>query len=344
MNTQTQDVIAEMTNTKQPKKVTLNDTICVGCNGCGNCCMNTQMKLNAFDIYNIAKKVGMKKTSEHMTFYFGDNSKLPIIGLFSSDETGMCPYLEATNDGDYKCVLEECKPSTCTHPFVAIGTMFSNNEFTFVPLDQTVPAFDVDKYLKDYDINKSAFYYLDERNNACPSTCKKNVLVSEYMSDRIKYDKEHALASIVSMLISKYVNVYELTRLLYLADNSKENKNIKSFLGQMSSYDKVTRTMFIDAYLYTDIDSDKSFVEQTVEHIKYLEKKKYPVLRLLYKYFYVVFDPGHVTLESILNTEDVKLAQERFDNYFASNIEQIKERFYNEMIIGMTKEMKELNL
>lgn len=344
MNEEAKSIIAEMTSSTNPREVSLNDTILVGCNGCGNCCMNAQMRLNAFDIYNIVKKVGMKKASDHMAFYFGDNSHLPIIGLFASKETNMCPYLQATNDGDYKCILEDSKPSTCTHPFVAIGTKFTQSEFNFVPLDQKVQSFDIEQYLKDYDISKNIFYYVEDRSNQCPSTCKKNVLVSDYMSDRIKYSREHNLAIITSMLLSKYIKVNELTRLLYLADNSKENKHIKSFLGEMSSYDKITRSMFIDAYLYTDIESSKSFEEQTIEHIKYLEKKKYPVLRLLYKYFYVVFDPGHVTLESILNTDDIDLAQERFDNYFASNVEQIKDRFYNQMIVEMAKEMKELNL
>jgi len=344
MSEQEKSFIAEVANSTNLREVSLNDTILVGCDGCGSCCMNAQMQLNAFDMYNIAKKVGMEKALDSMELYFGDGSHLPIIGLFASKETNMCPYLQATNDGDYKCILEDNKPSTCTHPFVAMGIKFAQKEFDFVPLDQKVQPFDIEQYLKDHDTSKNMFYYIEDRSNKCPSTCKKNVLVSDYMSDRIKCNREYNLAIITSMLINRYIRVGELTRLLYLADNSKNNKNISSFLSGVSSSDKVIRSMFADAYFYTDIESSKSFEEQTIEHIKYLEEKKYPALRMLYKYFYIVFDPSHTILENILNTDDIDLAQERFDNYFASNIEQIKDRFYNQAVTGMAKEKKELNL
>lgn len=344
MSEQEKSFIAEVANSTNLREVSLNDTILVGCDGCGSCCMNAQIQLNAFDMYNIAKKVGMEKALDPMELYFGDNSHLPIIGLFASKETNMCPYLKATNDGDYQCILEDNKPSTCTHPFIALGTKFTQKEFDFVPLDQKVQPFDIEQYLKEHDTSKNMFYYIKDRSDKCPSTCKKDVLVSDYMSDRIKYNREHNLAIITSMLINRYIRVGELTRLLYLADNSKNNKNISSFLSGVSSSDKVIRSMFGDAYFYTDIESSKSFEEQTIEHIKYLEEKKYPALRMLYKYFYIVFDPSHTILENILNTDDIDLAQERFDNYFASNIEQIQDRFYNQAVTGMAKEKKELNL
>lgn len=107
MNEQGKSIIAEMTSSTNPREVSLNDTILVGCNGCGNCCMNAHM----------------------------------------------CPYLQATNEGDYKCILEDSKPSTCTHPFVAIGTKFTQSEFDFVPLDQNERTKFIRKE-KDYDTNR----------------------------------------------------------------------------------------------------------------------------------------------------------------------------------------------
>lgn len=345
MSDSTISFIAEMTKSKHPKEVQLTDTICVGCDNCGSCCINTEMKLTALDIYRIAKKVGIKTLTKELTFYFGDRSHLPIVGLFSSKRTSLCPFLKDTNDGDYQCSLGDAKPITCTHPFVAVGTAFNGKEFGFVPFDETVPKFDIDKYLQDYNISHNALYFIHERNDSCKAKNKKDMLVSDYLSERIKYDKEQSVASIISMLICKYVNVYELTRLLYLSEHSTVNKQeLKSFFGEVSSYEKITRSLFSDIYFYTDIDSDESFMEQSIKHIHYLENKKYPLLRLLYKYFLVVFDPGKVTLQEILNTDDFDLAQERFDNYFSSNIEAIKMRFYRDMLPNMTKEMKDLKI
>ena len=340
-----QQFVAEMSNTKTPKEVKSTDVIHVGCDNCGSCCIDTTMKLSAFDIYRIAKKTGMKETADNMTFYFGDISHLPIIGLFASENNHMCPYLKATNSGDYECVLGDDKPSACTHPFIALGIMFNQQEFNFVPLDQQVPKMDIEKFLSDHDIDKTLKYYLTERSCACHASNKKDMTVMEYMQYRKKYDREQNLSTLVSMLINRYIDVYKFTRLLYLADHSSVNeKSMKSLFGELSSYDKITRAMFSDAYLYTDIDSDKSFEEQTIAHIHYLEDKKYPLLRLLYKYLFRVFDPSNVFLNEILETDDVELAQERFDNYFSSNLENIKKHFYTDMMPNMVKEMKEMNI
>lgn len=342
--------ISNIASSKKPKLVKIDDTIKVGCGHCGSCCMHTSLRLSAFDIYRIATKVGEKEALKHTTFYFGENTHLPIIGLFTSKESGMCPYLTDNNNGDYICTLEDVKPSTCIHPFVAVGMEFKKSEFDFVPFDQEVKKFDIDEYLKDHDISNNRLYYLEDRNANCPSKSKKEMLVSEYLSDRMKYDVENNLAVIVSMLLSKYIEVHKFTQLLYLSEHSSINdKDIQGLfkLIDAGSYQKIVKTLFIDSYLYTDVHSSKSFIEQTIEHIHHLENFKYPILRVLYRYFYKVFDPSFVILDGILETEDDDLAQERFDNYFSAHIKEINQRFHESMepmfheIKGIEKEEKE---
>lgn len=346
MNTE-QSIISDITNSKSPKAVKINDTIKVGCGNCGNCCMGTSTRLSAFDIYRIANKVGEEEVLKHATFYFGETSHLPIIGLFSSEQSSMCPYLIDNNNGDYICTLEDVKPLTCIHPFVAIGTKFAKGEFNFVPFDQEVKKIDIDEYLKEHSISNSILYYLEDHNAHCPSKVKKEMLVSEYLSDRIKYDTENNLATIVSMLLSKYVEVDKFTRLLYLSEHSSiKNKGLQNLFKpiDMDSYDRIVRSIFTDSYLYTNIHSSKSFIEQTIEHIHYLEGFKYPMLRILYKYLYKVFDPSFVIMDEILKTDDDELAQERFDNYFSAHAQEIEQRFYDSMehmleeIKGLRKE------
>ena len=337
-------IVTQITNTTSIKQVALNDKVCVGCNNCGSCCMNTAIKLSALDIYRMAQVLDKQTIVDNVTFYFGENSHLPIVGILSNERSGLCPLLKANNEGDYVCILGDNKPLTCVHPFVAIGIELQNNEFDFIPFDQEVPKFDIDKYIQDCDVTKSILYFLEERNQECSSKCKKEKLVSEYLSDRIKYDKEQNLANIAAMLISRYVNVYEFTRILYLSEHSKANVKDMGFLfeDKISSYDKIIRSIFLDAYFYTDVE--KPFIEQTIEHIHYLEDKKYPLLRILYKYFYKVLDPGRVTLQSILNTEDEELAQERFDNFFMKNSDAIQNRLCSYMILNMMKEVEQLNI
>ena len=52
-----QDVIRSMTNADDIVQVTLDDKICVGCNHCGNCCINTQVRLTAYDLYQIVTTI-----------------------------------------------------------------------------------------------------------------------------------------------------------------------------------------------------------------------------------------------------------------------------------------------
>lgn len=343
MNTE-ESIISGITSSKSPKKVNIDDTIEVGCGNCGNCCMNTSVRLSAFDIYRIANKVGEEEALKHTTFYFGENSHLPIIGLPSSEQTHICPYLIDNNNGDYICTLEDAKPLTCIHPFVAIGTKFGKDEFDFVPFDQEVEKIDIDRYLKEHNISNNCLYYLEDHNVNCPSKVKKEMLVSEYLSDRMKYDTENNLANIVLMLLSRYIEIDKFTRLLYLSENSSvKNDKLQDLFEpiDMDSYQKITKSIFADAYLYADIHSPKSFTEQTIEHIHYLEDLKYPTLRILYKYLYNVFDPSFVILDEILKTDDDKLAQERFDNYCSVHIQEINQRFHKNMKV-MSEEVRDI--
>jgi uncharacterized pyridoxamine 5'-phosphate oxidase family protein len=326
-----------------PKKVTLKDTISVGCNGCGDCCISSQFRTNAFDIYRLAKVLGKDKTMDALDLYFGEKSGMPTVSLETNVKNTfgkqLCKFSTMNKNGDCVCSLGEYMPVICSHPFIAIAICF-DDVFNFVPLDQEVPKINIDDYLAKHSIENEHLYFLDENNSKCHSTCKKNITVEQYLSKRIKYNKEICLANICEMLLMKYIKVDEFMKIIYLADHSKLNQEDDALLDKFN-YNDIEIALFGSAYFYTDVDSKTSFVEQTLKHIKHLEEKKYPVLRLLYKYLYRVYDPSMVIMKDILREKDINLAQDRFDNYFKNHYDEIAYRIHNDLLINLPKEAEQ---
>lgn len=340
-----QDVIRNVTNTDDIVKVTLDDKICVGCNHCGNCCINTQVRLTAYDLYQMNHKFKVQEILDKVTLYFGDESHLPLVGLFSSEESGLCPFLQSDLNGDFQCILEDKQPSTCFHPFVAIATQFEGKEFSLVPFDEEVQPFDIEAYLNDNSIENSTLYYLKDRNNSCKSNCKSDITVREYLSPRLGDQNERNLAMVIPMLYLKYFDIHMLTKILHLSENSKVNGPFDDLFKGDSKLSQITKNLFTEAYFYMDDPSEeeKPFLEQTIDQIHRLETKILPKYRILYKYLLKVFRaPDEDEFDKIIAEENYTTAQKMFDKYFMDNIDEIKERFAVDMMPNMTRELKNL--
>ena len=331
--------LSNITHTEEFKKVSMSDKIKVGCNHCGNCCMSSQTRVNAFDIYNISKALGKKKI-EGLELSFSNVAYIPMATLTPIKVNGRskCAYLKANNNGDFECILGDNKPTECTHNFLAVATCMENI-CNFVPLGQEVPKEDVDKVIDMIDINKSQFYYLPGLHS---KACKVNneVTVSDYLDSCIKHHKENALANFIPVLLNKYVKLEELIKIIALSENSSVNNDKTMDLSTALNYEKISKTIFINTYFYFDTDSKESFLDQTIKHIKYLEEKKYPVLRLLYESLLELYNFDSNTLNTMMNS-DLEKAQKMFDEHFIKHREDIKNKFFNEiafkMFMGMNK-------
>lgn len=338
------DVIKDMTNSTDIQEVELDDTISVGCDHCGSCCMNSQVRLTAYDLDRMANVYDVKDIVDDITLYYGDNSHLPIVGLFSSEQSGLCPYLQSDLNGDFQCTLGEYKPSICCHPFVAIATQLDHEAFEFVPFDEEVEDFNIEEFLEHNRIGNNKLYYIKERSDACKSKCKKEVTVRDYISPKFKDEDARNLAALVPMLYSKYFDVKIMTKILHLAENSKVNGPLDDLFKGDSKLSQLSKTLFTEAYFYME-DPDKckcSFYEQTMKQIHKLEHKLLPKYRILYKYLLKVFgEPDQEEFNNIMNEDDYNVAQKMFDKYFYDHLEEIKDLFFKEMIPNMTRELKE---
>lgn len=341
-----EEAVKSISHSNNISQVDLDDVICVGCNHCGSCCMNTQTRLNAYDIYQINKIIpSTREIIDNLTLYYGDETGLPIIGLFSSKESGLCPYLQSDINGDFQCILGDKKPSVCFHPFVAIATKFKKREFDFVPFDEKVPSLDIESYLKDNRIENNTLYYIEDGNNACKADCKSEMTVREYLSGRLADQDERNLATIIPMLFCKYFDVNKLMKILRLAENSAINSIIDDVLKNDKKLGKISKNLFYEAYFYADDprEEKESFLEQTIKQIHRLEETVLPRYRILYKYLINVFEtPDKDAFDDIIEEEDYDASQKMFDKYFTEHTDEIKELFVLDMLPNMARELEML--
>ena len=334
-----EDLLKDTLGDKDIDIVTLTDKIEVGCDNCGDCCMNSQTRLNAFDVYNILKHKSVKDLMQNIIMYYGDSSGLPLIMI--EDRTATCPFLHANNNGDFVCELGEDKPMICNAPFVAIITKIDNNTknkenmFTTIPFDTEIEPIDIKQYLENCRITNNDLVYMRGRNCKTCHSNKSEVVVSDYISKRIQYEDEYNIANLISMLLMRYINVQEFMRLLMLAEHSKINildtltgKNINK--GK-NHHDMMGSMFFTHAYLYADPEKTNDFMKTSLEQLDLLQNTVYPRVRLLYEYIYKVFDPKIETLKKILHIDDEKECQKQFDTYYQEHIKEISERFVTTM-------------
>jgi hypothetical protein len=223
---------------------------------------------------------------------------------------------------------------------------FLKDEFALVPFDQNVTPFDIDDYLSRNRIENSKLFFLKDRNDQCSSNCKEDIKVLDYLSPRLGDQAERNLSTAVPMLYMRYFDVGTLTKILHLSENSKINDQLLSdtIKKASSKLDKISKNLFAQAYFYIDPDSDESFMEQTVKHIRNLESGMLPRYRILYKYLLKVFrTPDETAFDEIMNEKDMRKSQEMFDKYFQDNIDKIKFVFFVDMVPSMAKELKELS-
>lgn len=337
------NVIKDFTHSNDVQSVGLDDIIEVGCNHCGSCCINTQVRVNAYDIYQMSKMFDKKSLLDNFTLYFGDDSHLPLVGIFGL-ESGLCPYLKADLSGDFQCVLEDNKPSMCHHPFVAIATKLDKCDFDFVPFDKEVPKFDIDAYLEQTSVKNSGMYYLKDRSEHCRSNCKSQITVKEYLSPRLKDENERNIANVIPMIYSRYFDVHIMTKILHLAENSKVNNPLDELFGD-DKLGNISKDLFLEAYFYTTdpAKDNTSFYDQTVDQINKLEKVILPKYRILYKYLLKVFrTPDEDEFDKIIKENSIDISQKMFDKYFLDHIEDIKDIVVNDMLPNMAHDLEDL--
>lgn len=345
MNKSLQDAVSNITGVNNPKEVNLNDKIMFGCNNCGNCCLSPNVRLSPFDLYNMFKNDSdlKNKLDDCFYLYFGGNMTTPLIGI-ENGELSMCRFLKVNNNGDFVCSLNKSMPMSCRLPILATGVNLDYKLFDFVPFDEEIKKFDFDEAYKSSNIDNARIFYLEElNNNMCKCNNKKEIKVSEYLKERIKYDKEIVISEYIPLLVHKYIDVEKMIKILYLSEHSEVN------IGKAFGTDgKLIKGLFYSLYFYFDSDSKESFFEQSIKHIEKLEDTILPLYRALYKGLYKLYGINKLIFDDILNTEDEELSQKKFDNYFEENKEIIKEKFINDIIPEMLddkifKDIKDIN-
>jgi hypothetical protein len=134
-------------------------------------------------------------------------------------------------------------------------------------------------------------------------------------------------------LLNKYVNFKGLERLLLLSNLSSLNNETDE---EGISYNKIMQVIFEKTYYwifdYLEAGDDRPYIELIKEQIKENEEKIYPRIRELAKSLRRIYacDKYYDILDSIIDCDDEKLAQERFDNYFEQHKEEIRQATFVE--------------
>lgn len=319
------NMMKKMLNEDGIQAVALTDKIPVGCSGCGNCCMNSQTRITPFDLYQISQVVSKEELVKNLDMYIGPNSGLPAATI--KLKNGNCAYLKATNNGTFECKLKDKKPLVCEGPFIAVATELTKQAIHFVPLDQEMPELDIDKYLEDNKFENKTLAFMKDRNSYCGCKNKQDVVVEDYIANRIKYNDENNLASFLTLMLQMFVEPKKFFKLITLADNSSCNIADELFHDKedaIFNFGRIFRGIFLHTYLF--FDPDKPFKEQVIEEIKYVYNVSFPCIRILYECLLKVFDIDG-TLENILKIDDADLAQEKFDNMYRANASIVMKNF-----------------
>lgn len=92
------------------RRMNLDDEFYYGCMQCGSCCHDIDIILNPYDLYRLAKYLGLSTEEVIMKYclwHIGENSKLPVVWL-EFTEDGACPFLKQN-----RCAVQEAKPFVC---------------------------------------------------------------------------------------------------------------------------------------------------------------------------------------------------------------------------------------
>lgn len=307
----------------------LDDNICIGCDHCGDCCINVQVRITPFDIYNMRKHMEDKRIASMLDFYFGDTSHLPLIIIKNNKE--MCPLLKIS-DGDFKCSLGDDKPLVCDNNFIAIVNQYEKSELHFVPLGEKVDEVDIDSFV-DNQINNSKFYFMSDENDNCCAK-KYKMKLRDYISRRLDCDKENAISSLMMAISLKYFDAERIFKILRLTEGiygkSMEDNAIFAMFYKI---------IFHEIYFYADPKKPESFYKQTVEHIRHLEKVFFPKLRILYGAMLKVMESDDKFLKMLDDKEDWETKQKRFNEHYYKHRDAISNNIslYGDKIIQELK-------
>lgn len=225
---------------REAKTVELEDTIKFNCKRCGKCCTGrSDIILNPFDIYQIAKGLNMttdEVIKNYCIVYCGSGSCLPIVVL-KEDERGLCPFLKFfTDQGKFGCSINTFKPGACMmHPIGIVRSFEKGNSDKLEKQFIEVPSCNI--HGTDIEIKVKDFIkpYLD--NEEC-----------------------HETGSLLQFEPNKYVNVRKLINGLMKKDEDiiKENfsENETKLIERVP---EVLKEMIYRTYMTTTLESMHSF-------------------------------------------------------------------------------------
>lgn len=318
-------------------KVELDDKVECGCIGCGDCCRCVEFNINSFDLYRMYNKFSdntkmrdkiIHNSSINIIREHSNANELYIPVIQYSFRNSKCVFLKMGN-GRYVCELGDAKPIICTFKHFAVSYCISskNDLIKFVPYDvndKDISKIDLDEFIKNHRDNSMVFY--------TPKNCKgmstKESSVKDCVSERLKYVDEINLTRLNVELLNKYVDFKGLERLLLLSNLSSLNNETNE---EEFSYNKIMQVIFEKTYYwifdYLEAGDDRPYIELIKEQIKKNEENIYPRIRQLAKSLRRIYacDKYYDILDSIIDCDDEKLAQERFDNYFEQHKEEIRQ-------------------
>lgn len=340
------NAIGEMLNEKHPKEVTLDDKILIGCNNCGSCCINTDVILNAFDFYNIVRSgIELQDFIKDCNTLIGKNSGIPIITI-KNKKNGCCPFLKNHKE-ELVCSLGSNKPMTCDNMFMAIGKCFQTNDFKYHKELKDIEKIDIDKIIKNGKMeNQHMFFMNDINERMCECKDKREVYVRDYLYRRILHEDECSIVSIIPLLTIKYFDANKMFVFVKLAEESKVNSLDYLLISNKDQnsekiYTKLINSVFSRLYFYFDPKSDVSFMDQTIEHLNFLQDTYFPAIKVLYENLISLIDEDVLNRIISIYDRDPKEAQNEFDIYYARNIKEISERFVKQLPI-MAEEIKKI--
>lgn len=151
--------------------ITKDEKIKFRCTKCGVCCVESNISVSPFDMYNMAKSLNITCFDffkEYCTFYLSESTGIPIVVL-NDAQNGPCKFLKAdVSNYQFECSLaEDARPMICRlNPFGVItrkNVKGSTNEKMYI-LNNTCGAADTETSVAEYC--KSYFIHVKEHEAA----------------------------------------------------------------------------------------------------------------------------------------------------------------------------------
>lgn len=273
-----------------PEQIGIDDYFEFECQQCGACCMHrNDIILNAFDIYNASKYLGIETRdfiTNYTIRYLGANSKIPIIVLKSEEKNGFCPFLkfDYAGCGAFKCSINPAKPGACSsHP---IGLMSSCD------------------IADNGDVNsiKTSFIKVDQ----CPqSKTGKMQRVKDWMKGYLDHKDESLKAHEMSIVTNSIINWREFFLITGVFTVSAARHGVKKVGDDMMTQAFNVLASLLIEFGYANFDTDKDFCLQCDENSEIL-KTQFTELndKLLPSMKEVFYETCGITIEDAMKQAD----------------------------------------